>query len=701
MSDVYENKGAMAATIVVAASNSLNKGAANYVCDGTDDQLTIQAAIDALPVGGGKVLVLEGIYNLSNSVWNQNKDYVTLSGMGGGTVFKPTAVVESTLTVGANPADPTITVADGSLFKENQQIMICTKDYVTDDKEPRRITNITGNVLTLDANLALAHGIGDAVYTAFRCIEASDRSSLIFENFRIDGNKASQYYYSQCNDVCNPVGGGNKIIFRIQNGVHIDNCSECIVENVRVDDIAGWGGVVAAKGDHNNIISCVCDTGVNRGIIAFEDTYSSIATSSCSRNGCATTKLGHGICVEATTCFRVTGNHTDFSYSDGYYIWSTGNLIVIDSNTSYHDPTGINAAVADSVITNNSIQCWSDSKASWGISSSVGGCIIANNRICLMNKFSVDEGYGIRVNTGGASCDNIMIADNIIDEYLGAGYFATKVGIYVKGIGATNVHVSGNTVGGEYTVDGIEFGANANPYINMQVKDNIVDLSGATPVGILFDETGADVDNFLSGNRVSGATTPISFTVPSVGNGWRRYNKYSDLFQDVLAVSATHVRSNNDLSAGIPLTFTLDAQPDVPRTLSGHFDAHAQITAYTIVITGVNAKGDTITETITEVSGWDWETSNAFAMITSIIMTARTGTGAGDTMDIGITDVLGLSNIIYETGDVYKIKKNNANAVVAVAQVNVTYDTYDMAVIGLAATDDFTLWYKSNLNIIS
>jgi len=41
MSNVFENKGAMAATIVVAASDSLNKGAANYVCDGVEHELGI------------------------------------------------------------------------------------------------------------------------------------------------------------------------------------------------------------------------------------------------------------------------------------------------------------------------------------------------------------------------------------------------------------------------------------------------------------------------------------------------------------------------------------------------------------------------------------------------------------------------------------------------------------------------------------
>ena len=173
----------------------------------------------------------------------------------------------------------------------------------------------------------------------------------------------------------------------------------------------------------------------------------------------------------------------------------------------------------------------------------------------------------------------------------------------------------------------------------------------------------------------------------------------SDLFMDVLAVSANAIRSNEDLSESIPNTFTLDAQPDVPRTLSGHFDSHAQISAYSITITGIDGRGEAVSETKTEADGWDWETNNAFAKITSIIMTARTGTGAGDTMDIGITDVLGLSNLPYQASDVYKIKKNNANATVVSGDVNVTYGTYDMATITLGAGDDFTIWYKSAQNI--
>jgi hypothetical protein len=63
---------------------------------------------------------------------------------------------------------------------------------------------------------------------------------------------------------------------------------------------------------------------------------------------------------------------------------------------------------------------------------------------------------------------------------------------------------------------------------------------------------------------------------------------------------------------------------------------------------------------------------------------------------VGISDKLGLSNVIYESGDVYKIKKNNTN--VAVGTVDVTNGTVDCAAITVG--DDFTIHYRSNLNIV-
>lgn len=50
------------------------------------------------------------------------------------------------------------------------------------------------------------------------------------------------------------------------------------------------------------------------------------------------------------------------------------------------------------------------------------------------------------------------------------------------------------------------------------------------------------------------------------------------------------------------------------------------------------------------------------------------------------------------SADVYKVKVNNADDPTIGAR-NTTYDTVDCAVIN--AADDITIWYKSNLNMIS
>jgi len=72
------------ATYVVCANNSVNKAQCDYICDGVDDQVEIQQAIDALPSNGGIVKLLEGKFNIG-SVINITKDNVMLFGCSGGT----------------------------------------------------------------------------------------------------------------------------------------------------------------------------------------------------------------------------------------------------------------------------------------------------------------------------------------------------------------------------------------------------------------------------------------------------------------------------------------------------------------------------------------------------------------------------------------------------------------------------------------
>ena len=58
----------------------------DYLCDGTSDQTEINAAIAALPSGGGEVLLLDGTYNISSAI-TMGKANVSLLGCGPATVL--------------------------------------------------------------------------------------------------------------------------------------------------------------------------------------------------------------------------------------------------------------------------------------------------------------------------------------------------------------------------------------------------------------------------------------------------------------------------------------------------------------------------------------------------------------------------------------------------------------------------------------
>ena len=62
-------------------------GTPDYTCNGVNDSVEIQKALDALPVGGGKITILAGTYNLSATV-SRAIDNVIIEGEGFSTILK-------------------------------------------------------------------------------------------------------------------------------------------------------------------------------------------------------------------------------------------------------------------------------------------------------------------------------------------------------------------------------------------------------------------------------------------------------------------------------------------------------------------------------------------------------------------------------------------------------------------------------------
>ena len=57
-----------AASLIVAASDSIDTTRADYVCDGTADEVQINLAIVAATATGGTVFLLEGTYTIAADI---------------------------------------------------------------------------------------------------------------------------------------------------------------------------------------------------------------------------------------------------------------------------------------------------------------------------------------------------------------------------------------------------------------------------------------------------------------------------------------------------------------------------------------------------------------------------------------------------------------------------------------------------------
>jgi len=83
------------ATYVVCANDSVNKAQCDYICDGVDDQVEIQQAIDALPSSGGAVMLSEGAFNLNAGLNLSGRENTTLFGVGPASVLNVQSAIDA------------------------------------------------------------------------------------------------------------------------------------------------------------------------------------------------------------------------------------------------------------------------------------------------------------------------------------------------------------------------------------------------------------------------------------------------------------------------------------------------------------------------------------------------------------------------------------------------------------------------------
>jgi hypothetical protein len=166
---------------------------------------------------------------------------------------------------------------------------------------------------------------------------------------------------------------------------------------------------------------------------------------------------------------------------------------------------------------------------------------------------------------------------------------------------------------------------------------------------------------------------------------------------NVLAEDVDAIVDNEDLNVSLPLTCTLDGQPDFGRNVTlALTDADDSISAINITVKGMTSLGVIVTETFTFASFTaKVATGNyPFETITEVKVNSATGIGAGDILEVGIGKKLGLPGRIHDTGSIIWVKQNAAKT--AAYTASATYGT--IAPTTLTAADDFDIFWIRNTN---
>lgn len=168
------------ARFVIGTSNSgWTNDEVDYLCDGINDEIEINAAIAALPDNGGEIIVLDGTYNIANTI-QAYKTNIRFRGNGDSTIlrrmFQSNDLFESILRLGGNYSSVEHLRIDGNneMFPSEFNVGIyCNHTRFSLITKVTCINNaigiyFRGNYNTITGNILSGNGTGitgDAIQT--------------------------------------------------------------------------------------------------------------------------------------------------------------------------------------------------------------------------------------------------------------------------------------------------------------------------------------------------------------------------------------------------------------------------------------------------------------------------------------------------------------------------------------------------------
>ena len=273
----------MARFTVGTSTSGWTAGDCDYLCDGTDDQIEINAAIQALPSTGGEIVILDGTYNITATI-AMNKGNVKLSGNGTATVLK--RMWDSFMSEGVIA----VTTVNGGCCIENLQVDGNQTDYTQSVNCGISISssgnnNITGNTCNNNS------GYGISISSS--------------ENNNITGNTCNnnQHGILLSTNTSNNAVTGNICNNNSYNGITLSNNTDY-------------------ESNNNKITGNTCNNNSECGISMYYSDNNTVTGNTCNNNY-------NGISLDTSHENTITGNN----FNENNSLYGVG----IQMNTSYNN----------------------------------------------------------------------------------------------------------------------------------------------------------------------------------------------------------------------------------------------------------------------------------------------------------------------------------------------------------------------------
>ena len=309
----------------------------DYLCDGTDDQVEINAAIQALPDDGGEVVILNGRYSITATI-AVNRGAVRLSGNGGNTwLYRKWDSDKKEGIITLASADGNCCITNFRFYTPYSWLKSNNNRAILINKGERHtiINNIcSGNSVGIE----LADYVHNNTIIGNACYNNSDSNIRLFNssNNIITGNTC----YGK---------SGIKLTGIAQNNTITGNtCVEGSGNGIQLTDKA-WNNTITGNTCNNN------DIGISLNDNARNNT---ITGNTCNNNdiGISLNDNSNNNTVAGNTCIRETGQSSDYTSSQ-YTI-----IVTPDATKASNNLIAGNNIMGKNYIDNGTNNTWANNK---------------------------------------------------------------------------------------------------------------------------------------------------------------------------------------------------------------------------------------------------------------------------------------------------------------------------------------------------